>query len=322
MPVPNSTVPSVNNPGLAVSQPNGRDLPNNEVAAQESVFPSMASFLGNNNFFGSENNADSQQDNEPMESALSTSINDFDFKLYKCRKLQLEVAYLQECIDKKIIPKGLCQWRYPMGLVEDSLFHRELLALFDRQGFEFLGALINFYKMEIGDLKAKLEILEHFIKNHNEFPRHKYEYARIFTSIEATMTKLLATKKKKIARDVHDYSNNKAYPRTPFNIPTISNVSNQSPEVNNINSPETSDNYINGDSLSGEVQTQPLRRSERLNNNNASRNDNTAFNSNQYRGLNNNNNTDVTATSNQQGFHRNPNGQQNNRQSNRKQPLP
>ncbi|XP_043928695.1 putative uncharacterized protein DDB_G0286901 [Protopterus annectens] len=299
-------------------------LPHNDVLGQEALLPSMASFLNKRNFFGTMNDSNIQTDsnNEQPGNILSNSINEFDLKLYKCRKLQLEVAYLEECIGKKIIPKGLRQWRYPAGLVENSTFHRELIDLFDRQGLEFLKSLINFYNTDIGNLKSDLESLEHVIKSHKDFPRYKYEYCRVFTSIEATMDKLLITKKRKIARDLKDYSNNKAYPKPP---PLASTASLNNTVTYNDNDNDNRSEIIQVPSHSTfsneNEEVQPLRRSERLinnNNNSDSRANNANSNNNQNRLSNNNAN--VNDGQNQRGFRSNTNAQQTNRQNNRNQP--
>ncbi|XP_043929489.1 putative uncharacterized protein DDB_G0283051 [Protopterus annectens] len=152
-------------------------------------------------------------------------------------------------------------------------------------------SLINFYKGEINGLKSELEILEHVIKTDNEFFRYKYDYARIFSIIDATMAKLLATKKRKIARDVQDYASNKAYPRPPFNPNRLGATSYNSRPL----SEPSRKQEINLDSsitnTDGE-ETQPVRRSERLNNMNNNNNNNNNMNNGNagHQGLNGNNN--------------------------------
>ncbi|XP_043943137.1 zinc finger protein 850-like [Protopterus annectens] len=62
----------------------------------------------------------------------------------------------------------------------------------------------------------ELLTLDNSIKEDSEFVRYKYEYSRIFSSIDATIIKLINNKKKKINRDIQEYRGNKAYPRPPI----------------------------------------------------------------------------------------------------------
>ncbi|XP_043929510.1 probable basic-leucine zipper transcription factor E [Protopterus annectens] len=288
--------------------------PSNASQVQNDIIPTMSTFLNNNNFFSGQSSSSvpSNDLNEGVRNVLSRNINEFDIKLYKCRKLQLEVSYLEECIHNKIIPKGLRQWRYPAGLTSTSSFYSELIALFDRQGHEFLQALINFYTKDITVLKTELEVLEHGIKSDKDFPRYKYEYCRIYTSIEATMNKLLVTKKKKIARDINDYANNQAYPKPPSSVQTSTNDNCNNQQGNDfVDNPNPL--HINGN-FSNE-QGQPLRRSPRFTNNNNNSNnggDSNLSNDRQNHFSDNNQGVDVQ---NQQGFRPVTNGRRNKRQS-------
>ncbi|XP_043915098.1 probable WRKY transcription factor protein 1 [Protopterus annectens] len=256
---------------------------NNQVSNQEELIPTMSSFLNNKVFFW---------------------------------KWQLEVTYLEKCIEKKVI-----QHDYPAGLVENSLFHQELIELFDWQGFEFLKSLINFYNNEIDNIKIVLASLEQAIKTHKDFFRYKYEYCRIYSSIEATMDKRLVTKKKKLARDLNDYSNNRAYPKPP-RVGTFVPISN----TVTFNDNGENDNSLLQDSPA----PQPLRRSERLINNNVNNNNNNnrTNGSSKNNGRNNrnrhfNNSANTSMDNNdahqQQGFYRNQEVHQTSRQSNRNQ---
>ncbi|XP_043932297.1 probable basic-leucine zipper transcription factor E [Protopterus annectens] len=179
--------------------------------------PSINNFLQRKDFFNSNNNAvELQQTSEGMNSDIVLLINELDYKLFKCRKLQLEVAYLEECLNKKIVPKGLCQWRFPVGLIKGSSLHSTLLDLFDKQAFDFMQVLIMHYLEQIHEYQVDLEKLEVDIKENSDFPRYRYEYTRIFSSIEATMNKLSNNKQKKIKRDLFQYANSTAYPNPPL----------------------------------------------------------------------------------------------------------
>ncbi|XP_043922148.1 probable basic-leucine zipper transcription factor E [Protopterus annectens] len=179
--------------------------------------PSISNFLQRKDFFNSSNNAvELQQSSEGRNSDIVLLINEFDYKLFKCKKLQLEVAYLEECLNKKIVPKGLRQWRFPVGLIKGSSLHSKLLDLFDKQAFDFMQVLITHYLEQIYEYQVDLEKLEVDIKENQDFPRYRYEYTRIFSSIEATMNKLSNNKQKKIKRDLFQYTNLTAYPNPPL----------------------------------------------------------------------------------------------------------
>ncbi|XP_043925729.1 putative uncharacterized protein DDB_G0285119 [Protopterus annectens] len=128
------------------------------------------------------------------------------------------------------------------------------------------------------------------------------------------MEKMLGIKKKKIARDTHEYANNRAYPRPP---PIL-----QSANTNGV-SPKTSDsmhedvnNPQNGEPNTHTREVQPLRWSERLNNNNNNNAHNSNTHTQQQEAFNNNSHP---STSYQQGFSKNWNGQQANSKMNRNQ---
>ncbi|XP_043925687.1 hybrid signal transduction histidine kinase E-like [Protopterus annectens] len=274
--------------------------------------PSMASFLNNGDFFTDAdiNNAGQHLFNLQNNNTLMNVIDEFDIKMFKCRKLQLEVSYLTECINKKVIPKGLRQWRFPAGLVAGSTFHAELLELFDRQAVEFLKALINFYDSEIIRFKGELESLDQIIKGHIDFSRYKFEYCRIYTSIDTAMEKFLSTKKRKLQRDITAYANNEAYPDPPpLKAETINNQG-ILVESNDQVAQNDDGHHVSSISANEPVQNVQLRRSERL--------------INQQNNRNNNNNNCSVGNNNQsnQGFHpRNNKRSNNNRNTNVNSPL-
>ncbi|XP_043916328.1 putative mediator of RNA polymerase II transcription subunit 24 [Protopterus annectens] len=257
-------------------QEGNNGIANNGIANTNTI-PLITNFLGNNNFFSQRlvPQVESTTELNGENFNLSDKIEQFDNKLYKCKKLQLEVSYLNECIGNKVVPKGLRQWRFPAGLANNSPFYQELTDLFDRQGFEFLKALISFYSKDITTLTAELETLEQEIVTNPDFFRYKYKYSRIFSSIEASISKLLFTKKKKLTRDITDYSNNRAYPRLSNKVndlpyENISDVqhNNDAHSINNNNFHNSSVHNFQNNSVHYNDNRQLPRRSPRFNNNN------------------------------------------------------
>ncbi|XP_043935009.1 uncharacterized protein LOC122808066 [Protopterus annectens] len=74
----------------------------NGVTNTENSNPSMAGFLEHKDFFVNSVNDQSGLNEHRNVSSLTVLLSSFDQKLFKCHKLQLEVAYLTECLDKKI----------------------------------------------------------------------------------------------------------------------------------------------------------------------------------------------------------------------------
>lgn len=143
---------------------------------------------------------------------IGEKLKTLDSKLLKIRKLQLEVAYFQQCVAEKIIPKGLRNSFTPTNLFSDSTFSDDLLVLFNRQGLELLELMIKHYNNYIGGLLVETEKLDCAIKNDMNFLRYKYDYNRIFTSIDALLVKLKFNKSKKLGRDRQAYQKGFAYP--------------------------------------------------------------------------------------------------------------
>ncbi|XP_043924848.1 uncharacterized protein LOC122799665 [Protopterus annectens] len=118
--------------------------------------------------------------------------------------------------DDGIVPKGLRHHQFPTGLVPDSAFHQELLVLFDRQGFELIECIVKHYSIWVEDLNKQVAELDAKIKLDNDFTRYKYEYSRIFTSIDQYLVKLKNNKAKKLERDTIVYKEGKGYPLPPI----------------------------------------------------------------------------------------------------------
>lgn len=146
---------------------------------------------------------------------IFTNLKNFDNILVKLKKTQLEISYFQECLKLKIVPKGLRHHQYPTGLVVNSQFHKDLLVLFDRQGFELLNLMIKHYAILVEALSRQVSELDETIKLDSEFVRYKYEYNRIFSSIEQYLGKLKNNKTRKIDRDLKACKDETAYPKPP-----------------------------------------------------------------------------------------------------------
>ncbi|XP_043932270.1 probable basic-leucine zipper transcription factor E [Protopterus annectens] len=286
--------------------------------------PSISNFLQRKDFFNSSNNAvEAQQSSEGRNSDIILLINEFDYKLFKCKKLQLEVAYLEECLNKKIVPKGLRQWRFPVGLIKGSSLHSKLLDLFDKQAFDFMQVLIVHYLEQIHEYQVDLEKLEVDIKGNQDFPRYRYEYTRIFSSIEATMNKLSNNKQKKIKRDLFQYANLTAYP----NPPLVTQMKYSVKDNNNLIERGHHDSNVDFPPLLG-APSQPLPVDghqdapvDQVPNNYVQPNDN-----NNYQEVGNNNrpthNNNPNEAQNTQGFRQGQNPHQRNLRSNTNQNVP
>ncbi|XP_043932298.1 dmX-like protein 2 [Protopterus annectens] len=141
----------------------------------------------------------------------NSTANDQQPKLVKLKKLQLEVNYFRQCSTEKIIPKGLRSNFCPTGLFIDADFYKDLALLFDNQGLQLLELMIKHYNIQINKLINEVNELDNSLKKDVNFERYKYDYTRIFTSIDSLVYKLKLNKNKKLSRDRLSYRDNNAY---------------------------------------------------------------------------------------------------------------
>ncbi|XP_043921604.1 ATP-binding cassette sub-family A member 13-like [Protopterus annectens] len=192
---------------------------------------------------------------------LSEKLNLFDSKLLKLKKHQLEKAYFNECLNQRIVQKGLRFHQYPIGLIADSPFHLELTTLFNQQGFDLLQLMMKHYMLQIEILTKEVSALNTDITSDIDFLRYKFDYERCFTSIDQLLERLKYNKIKKMNRDRTAYENGSAYPKPSVEqVATISNVNisptqqdNESNVVNNSNNSNRGSNVILNQQTSGSL---------------------------------------------------------------------
>ncbi|XP_043925251.1 uncharacterized protein LOC122799918 isoform X1 [Protopterus annectens] len=144
---------------------------------------------------------------------IPDKLKDLDFLTLKIRKLQLEVAYFKQCIAEGLVPKGLRNNFSPSNLILDKAFHVDLMGLFQKQGMELLELIVKHYSANIDKLTAEINFLDQEIRMDAYFDKFKFDHARIFSSIDAYMTKIKTQKSKKLFRDRQAYEQKKAYPK-------------------------------------------------------------------------------------------------------------
>ncbi|XP_043932178.1 probable basic-leucine zipper transcription factor E [Protopterus annectens] len=175
---------------------------------------------------------------------ISTLLKQLDHHLIKYKKLKTEIAYFRECLSEGIVPKGLCSWQYPTGLVDGLPFHKDLVQLFNRNGCELLEIICKHYELQTTEIMQIATSLNETIQQHSNFIRYQYDYDRIFFCIDQYIDKIKKVKCKKLKRDRIAYSNRLAYPKPPpsqnnanfTSMATLqSNIIGQNEERNNIN---------------------------------------------------------------------------------------
>ncbi|XP_043932286.1 putative uncharacterized protein DDB_G0292438 [Protopterus annectens] len=162
--------------------------------------------------------------------------------------------------------------------------------------------LIKYYTLEIESLKSELEMFEHTITRDTDLARYRFDYGRIFSSIDSSLAEAIETKKKKIVRDINDYSKGMAYPpplETSKPMVNAHDSFEQCPlnDVDNLNS------AARIKIVEPDIQTPSVRRSEQIRNNQQQTN-----NHQQREAANNNNNVN---RNNQQGFQKRRGNQHN-----------
>ncbi|XP_043944849.1 putative uncharacterized protein DDB_G0286901 [Protopterus annectens] len=239
-----------------------------------------------NNLFN--NNVEDMRHNDNVNSNdLANNLKTFDLKLFKFKKLQIEIQYLKECNIRQRVPKGLRQWRFPNGLVPHSQFHQDLLHLFDKQGLEFIDCLIKNYSEQLLCLENEVTVLDNAIRMDKNFPRYKFDFLHIFSSIDSSLEKIKENKVKKLSRDALAYTKGTVYPLPKTNVgnnKTVLSSGNIISTVDNVD-PECSFQSVDVVHEQCEMSdNSPIRRSERIankgtnigvnNNNGNSRNNN------------------------------------------------
>ncbi|XP_043922204.1 uncharacterized protein LOC122797744 [Protopterus annectens] len=144
---------------------------------------------------------------------INEKLKTLDNKILKLRKLQLETAYFKQCLNENIVPKGLRNNFSPSNLIPGTAFLSDLQALFQMQGVQLIELIIKHYSMYIDELMQEINLLDREIKFDINFSRFKYDYNRIFSSIDSFMIKLKNNKSKKLSRDRAIYQNDRAYPK-------------------------------------------------------------------------------------------------------------
>ncbi|XP_043929643.1 chromodomain-helicase-DNA-binding protein 4-like [Protopterus annectens] len=110
---------------------------------------------------------------------LSEQLKQFEFLTSGYHKLQLENNYLRECKRREQIPKGLWMWKFPTGLVRDSVLHVELIQLFNKHECKLLDCLIRDNERRMSDLSAKLKRFDNIIHS-DLFESKQEEYFSLF----------------------------------------------------------------------------------------------------------------------------------------------
>ncbi|XP_043920360.1 ATP-dependent RNA helicase DHX29 [Protopterus annectens] len=144
---------------------------------------------------------------------VSEKLKILDNKTLKIRKLQLEVAYFKQCISENMVPKGLRNNFTPSGLIKENVFLIDLKAMFQKQGLDLLEMIIKHYTVCIDNLTTEIKLLDEEIRMYVSFEKFRYDYERIFASIDTYMGKLKIQKTKKLFRDRQVYLSNTAYPK-------------------------------------------------------------------------------------------------------------
>ncbi|XP_043944904.1 CBP80/20-dependent translation initiation factor-like [Protopterus annectens] len=153
---------------------------------------------------------------------FKNALKNFDLKLMKYKKLQLEITYFKECVNEGIVPKGLRSWQYPTVLIENSLFQKDLLSLFNKHGLELLDIMIKHYQLAADILIKEITVLDEKVKGDLDFNRYKYEYDGCFSSINSYLVKLKSTKMTKLNRYREAYKTGISYPKPPVSQTGIS----------------------------------------------------------------------------------------------------
>ncbi|XP_043922113.1 otoferlin-like [Protopterus annectens] len=145
-------------------------------------------------------------------SSIGKLLDRFEHKVIKYRKLLIENEYFGECISLKLVPNGLRYWKYPNGLTCDSPMYRELLELFNRQGFELMETMIKHNSKDLDNLFKEVLELEKYIKGDGSFAQCCDSFYKILEKAGRVSQELRVQKCKKVERDKLDYNQGHAYP--------------------------------------------------------------------------------------------------------------
>ncbi|XP_043911512.1 vomeronasal type-2 receptor 26-like [Protopterus annectens] len=143
------------------------------------------------------------------------TLSELNYLLVQIKKLQLDNVYFSECLKLKILPKGLCMWRFPTGLVPDTLFHNELIELFDRHGMEYMALAVKHNNLLTDSLTEQVAQVDNYVVNGQTYRKFETEYTRIFKSIDEQINIIKNKKVKKLLSDQKAYAENKVYTPPP-----------------------------------------------------------------------------------------------------------
>ncbi|XP_043943254.1 uncharacterized protein LOC122815075 [Protopterus annectens] len=137
------------------------------------------------------------------------------FYVDKYERLGCDSTYLQECINKGIVPKGLRVCKYPNRVEENSVFHQELIQIFDNCGLEIAKAIIAENDRVREHLVSKITQVNTKITSDLLYnvETERAIYNSIFTNIEKECIKSMKRKVSKMERDIQAYQSGNAYPK-------------------------------------------------------------------------------------------------------------
>ncbi|XP_043911510.1 vomeronasal type-2 receptor 26-like [Protopterus annectens] len=143
------------------------------------------------------------------------NVRMLDELLFKYKNMEIENAYLKECLKLKIVPKGLRVYKYPNKVKEGTEFHKELLQIFDNCGFEIIKAIMKENEKDMECIYGKMDEINHKITNDLMFSIEdgKRKYYEILNKIEGKIKNVYERKSRKIKRDVKEYKDKVNYPK-------------------------------------------------------------------------------------------------------------
>ncbi|XP_043938139.1 transmembrane protein 132A [Protopterus annectens] len=147
-----------------------------------------------------------------------SKLDDLYKMMYKYRTYMIENEYLNECILREIVPKGLRVYKFPNNVQYDSDFYKELVEIFNKCGLDMLRLMIkeNVRCQEL--LQKEIDQIDQQIKSDLIFSieEKNAKYFGLREDIDKKCNELVNRKMNKMERDIRDYDSKTCYPKPRF----------------------------------------------------------------------------------------------------------
>lgn len=167
-----------------------------------------------------------------VEQEQSSQQYDFSEKIKDLEKLKLlesrvwwDHTTLQNYLDKGIIPRGLRIKKVPTTVFSED-FTKEWNEILSACSSKLMELIVKQESAKLTELTTKLDEIDKDLTPYKTLPEYQAQIQRMESALDKQEETIIANKKSKLQRDLHDYSQDQVYewgrrsqpPHTPRSI--------------------------------------------------------------------------------------------------------